>query len=113
MHRAGVLGGKHNNILCIIVKIQILLLLGGESGCPLRNRLWNSKFEVKKKNSLEWDIYCSSRLTLEKLVNEITDGGKGIFWKYEADVVGTESDIYYHSVSMSMVYSLLDVGNLF
>lgn len=32
-------------------------------------------------------------INLEKLVNEITNGGKGIFWKYEADVVGTESDI--------------------
>lgn len=57
--RCFALGGKlYHNILCTIMKIQILPLLGEGSGCPLRIRLWNTKFEFKKKDSIEWDICC-------------------------------------------------------
>lgn len=52
LHQAGVLDGKlYNNVLCIIMEIQILLL-GGGSGCPSRNRIWNIEFEFKGKRVL-------------------------------------------------------------
>lgn len=59
--RKSVSGG--NTLFCMKLEIynnygntDSVIMRG--SRCPLRNRIWNTKLEFKKKNSIEWDIYC-------------------------------------------------------
>lgn len=51
----GILGGKLN-ILCIIIETDFVIIMGG-SRCSLRNRIWNTKSEFKRENSIELSGY--------------------------------------------------------
>lgn len=55
MHQAGVLNGSFI-ITCIIMETDCAIVRGG-SGCPLRIEYGILNLNLRKENSIEWDIY--------------------------------------------------------